>query len=1130
MRKIDARNVNTARVFGAKGEEIDGLIGEEVQLCNVDSILKSDGTPLIDESGASTGARGPMGAKGEPGEAGPPGAQGPVGPEGPAGQGLPGPPGQRGEQGLQGPRGPAGEAGPQGPMGNPGAQGPVGPVARVPAAFAPLPRIGIIQSNASQAATVQDNSGISTVGAETPITERGMTWAILPQMVSGESSADVANTFELDDLTFNVKIAGEYQIGVDVRTAFRGGLQNRTVREVSVFVRRTRIVGPTAQNEDFVIADYPEHGYDSPGDAGDRTKALIGYVSINCEVGDSFVLYYRSGAVSGGESIGSQRFTSMKGSVVYVGGVKGNDGPPGPDGKQGPAGPPGIQGPKGDVTTLEAEDTPILKSEGASAANAASATVDTGVNAAGVAIEDDDGNITTNGTLMRAGQSYIVIFASTAKNEYIQFNGNTRGEVNHLQAGSYGPIVDVDAEMIGNGRSQFTVSIQVRDQGKTEWEPEGERNSATATTNARNVGTQVVADFQRTVPHDVRVVVTPIERDFYLQEAYYTIKPYLHGRQGPTGAQGEQGIQGVQGPRGIQGLGGTPGDKGEMGEQGIQGAQGTPGTQGIQGPRGTQGPQGPQGPTGTRGPAGTDGTPGANGAPGSPGPQGGPGPTGPAGQDGADGQPGPQGPKGDTGDTGPKGDTGDTGPAGADGADGTASVQVATTTRAGIVELSDSTTINLDITNGQDTKATTPMAINERTKDKANIEIVPAVPAVEGTAVIYGVRSPSSSAGTLWTIDEVEPDITNEEVGSLGVTNLSQDLILEELGGELYLSGGPPVQQGLRQTRLYRVNITTGAATSLSNFGVNRQYFSMFKNGGMMYRTATNRVERISVTDGSQVVLGTAIQGLNLASARVFDFEGSLYAIETTSGLSELFSVDLESLEATKVADITFSTGSQTRFRRPVAHNGVVYGVSGNSTWSTLNLQTGRVTGVVRQSNLVSALGPTTYDSLASVGTQGKPAVPEQRYDVADVRELISKVSSPEFATDEQIDAGTANDVAVTPQGLRRGVTKPIPVDSTFNLNDLRTEVGRFAYTYNGATRLTGWIPGFGAAADFTEEIAANGTQRTRIQEARYPTWSSSTDGYRILHVTRIQRDGANGGRWSAWVRRQEELGQGTST
>lgn len=85
---------------------------------------------------------------------------------------------------------------------------------------------------------------------------------------------------------------------------------------------------------------------------------------------------------------------------------------------------------------------------------------------------------------------------------------------------------------------------------------------------------------------------------------------------------------------------------------------------------GARGDAGPQGPQGIQGPPGADGATGPAGPAGQQGEQGEPGPRGETGATGPQGPQGPQGEQGAKGDPGPKGDSGDIGPAGPVGADG----------------------------------------------------------------------------------------------------------------------------------------------------------------------------------------------------------------------------------------------------------------------------------------------------------------------------------------------------------------------------------------------------------------------------------------------------------------------------
>ncbi len=109
------------------------------------------------------------------------------------------------------------------------------------------------------------------------------------------------------------------------------------------------------------------------------------------------------------------------------------------------------------------------------------------------------------------------------------------------------------------------------------------------------------------------------------------------------------------------------------GLQGPQGPAGPAGSTGAQGAQGDPGPAGPAGPQGVQGDPGPAGPSGAQGDPGPAGPQGVQGDPGPAGPQGVQGDPGPAGPQGvqgDPGPAGPAGAQGDPGPAGPQGAQG----------------------------------------------------------------------------------------------------------------------------------------------------------------------------------------------------------------------------------------------------------------------------------------------------------------------------------------------------------------------------------------------------------------------------------------------------------------------------
>jgi len=85
--------------------------------------------------------------------------------------------------------------------------------------------------------------------------------------------------------------------------------------------------------------------------------------------------------------------------------------------------------------------------------------------------------------------------------------------------------------------------------------------------------------------------------------------PVVVGAQGTTGAQGfgYAQLQGATGAQGVQGLTGSQGTQGLQGSTGLQGAIGTQGAQGTQGVQGNQGTTGSQGTQGVQGVIGDDG-------------------------------------------------------------------------------------------------------------------------------------------------------------------------------------------------------------------------------------------------------------------------------------------------------------------------------------------------------------------------------------------------------------------------------------------------------------------------------------------------------------------------------------------
>ena len=120
---------------------------------------------------------------------------------------------------------------------------------------------------------------------------------------------------------------------------------------------------------------------------------------------------------------------------------------------------------------------------------------------------------------------------------------------------------------------------------------------------------------------------------------------------------------------------------------------------------------------------------------------------------------------------------------------------------------------------------------------------------------------------------------------------------------------------GYSDRQLYRIDKTTGLATSIGNTGIPTSMDLAFDSTGTLYATSSNRIWTVNPATGASTLLGT-YTGVVSGSVMgiMFDLDDTLYATAYVSN-SPLYDIDLNSLSATVVG----STG----FLRP--HGGDIY-------------------------------------------------------------------------------------------------------------------------------------------------------------------------------------------------------------
>ncbi len=148
------------------------------------------------------------------------------------------------------------------------------------------------------------------------------------------------------------------------------------------------------------------------------------------------------------------------------------------------------------------------------------------------------------------------------------------------------------------------------------------------------------------------------------------------------------------------------------------------------------------------------------------------------------------------------------------------------------------------------------------------------------------------------TLMRADPDTgTITPIGALGVSYAFGDLAWNPVNGILYMVDGRGAQG------LYRVNVTTGAATLIGTHGIVDMFALAFSpSTGLLYGIAANALYRLNLTTGAATLIGTtgasaSINGLAWDSAR-----GRMVALTANLSGASVYSINLSTGAGTLLA------------------------------------------------------------------------------------------------------------------------------------------------------------------------------------------------------------------------------------